>query len=140
VQFWGHGRWGQARIGDDVLDAAALRPGHPLHERLVRLRARMLGGREGLWWFRTCETFGRAAGHAFAAAWTRFLGCRAAGHTYVIAGWQSGLHSLLPGEEPRWPLDEGLPPGDPAPATALRSHARAPNTISFLHGHIPDGY
>lgn len=141
VQFWGHGRWGNARIADEVLDASALGPGHAHHDRLRRVAARLLPGEDGLWWFRTCETFGTAAGHAFARAWTRALGCRAAGHTYVIGIWQSGLHSLLPGAEPTWSTEEGLPRSAAAPpAIALRSSPRAPNTITCLHGKIPAGY
>jgi len=140
IQFWGHGRWGQARIGEQVLDGAALQPGHPLHQPRLRLRPRLLPAGAALWWFRTCETFGTAAGHAFARAWTEFLGCRAAGHTFVIGAWQSGLHTLAPGAEPTWSVREGLPPNERAPATALPSHRRAPNTITFLHGRVPAGY
>jgi hypothetical protein len=140
IQFWGHGRWGNARIGEEVLDRRALAPAHPHHDRLRRIAGRILPGAEGLWWFRTCETFGRPVGHDFARAWSRFLGCRAAGHTYVIGVWQSGLHSLLPGEEPTWSTEEGLPPGEPAPAFALSSRPGAPNTITCLHGRVPGGF
>jgi hypothetical protein len=137
IQFWGHGRWGLARIGDEALDVSALRPGHRHHERLAAISARMVRGDGGLWWFRTCETFGTARGHEFARAWTRFFGCRAAGHTYVIAFWQSGLHTLAPGQEPRWSTDEGLVPGG---ESAAWSHARAPHTITCFHGSVPQGY
>jgi hypothetical protein len=140
IQFWGHGRWGEARIADEGLDASALRSGHRHHERLARLRERLLPGADGLWWFRACEMFGTPTGQDFARAWTRFFGCRAAGHTYVIGAWQSGLHSLLPGAEPTWSAQEGLPPGETAPRVALSSHRRAPHTITFLHGAIPSGY
>jgi hypothetical protein len=140
VQFWGHGRWGLARIGDEPLDASALEPGHTHHERLAAIARRMLPGAEGLWWFRTCETFGTARGHHFARAWSRFFGCRAAGHTYVIAFWQSGLHSLLPGQAPTWSVEEGLPAGVAAPTAALWSSARAPHTITCLRGDVPAGY
>jgi hypothetical protein len=140
VQFWGHGRWGEARIAEDRLDARVLQPDHPLRPALDRVRGRMRSGSEGLWWFRTCETFGTATGQAFAQAWTRFLGCRAAGHTYVIGFWQSGLHSILPGQRPTWAAEEGVPGGDGARSMALRSHPGAPNTISCLHGQIPAGF
>jgi hypothetical protein len=140
VQFWGHGQWGQVLIGTERLDAGALVRGHELHARLARLRGRMEPGDGGLWWFRSCETFGGARGQAFARAWTAFFGCRAAGHTHVIGVWQSGLHALRPGEAPTWPADEGLPPGDPAPRVALPSRPGAPNTISFLQGRIPAGF
>ncbi|HEU4405636.1 MAG TPA: hypothetical protein VFS43_10130 [Polyangiaceae bacterium] len=146
IQYWGHGRWGNVWVGREPLGVTALAPGHAHHERLARVRARLLPGERGLFWFRTCETFGTASGHDFARRWSRFFGCRAAGHTYVIGAWQSGLHSLLPGDEPSWPLDEGVRPGprdgpgDPSGGKALASHRRAPNTITFLHGRVPAGY
>lgn len=142
IQFWGHGKWGCAMIDRRPLDASALDPAHPAHPALSRIRARMVGP-EALWWFRTCETFGAHPGHAFARAWTRFFGCRAAGHTYVIHLAQSGLHSLAPGAEPGWSLDEGLPPGtEPGalPAKAMWSTLSAPNTITCFHGRVPDGF
>lgn len=137
VQYWGHGRWGRALAGADVLDAGSLAPAHPLHAALAAVRARLAP--DALWWFRTCETFGTAAGHDFARAFARFLGCRVAGHTYVIGAVQSGLHSLLPGAEPAWSATEGLPPGVPDPPTAARSSLLAPNTITCLHGRVPPG-
>jgi hypothetical protein len=142
IQFWGHGNWGNVRLAGEVLDHAALAPGHHLQPALARVRARLLPGEQGLWWFRTCETFGTAAGHDFARAWTRWFGCRAAGHTHVIGFWQSGLHALLPGAEPHWPVDEGLRPGRAGVATALAAPSRpgAPNTITCLHGRVPEGF
>jgi hypothetical protein len=140
LQFWGHGKWGQAYIDRQILDASALQPGHPLHAPLLAIRERLVGP-SALWWFRTCETFGALPGHDFARRFTDFLGCRAAGHTYIIGGWQSGLHSLAPGENPTWPADEGLKLGPPeAPKEALWSGRSAPNTIHFLSGKVPVGY
>ncbi len=140
VQFWGHGTWGRVWIGRDRLDAdAVLDPSHSRHADLVALRAR-LRGPDALVWFRSCETFGREAGHRFAAAWAEFLRCRVAGYTYVIGPWQSGLHSLAPGGAPRWPVREGLPDDVDEPAHARMSGPFEPNTISCLHGRVPDGY
>jgi len=141
IQYWGHGKWGLARIGEQPLDAAALRPAHPLHDRLAGLRQRLLPDGRSLWWFRTCETFGAETGQRFARAWSDFFGCRTAGHTYIIAYHQSGLHSLSPGCLPGWPADEGLARGSPAaPEEARWSHRGAPNTITCLHGRIPAGF
>jgi hypothetical protein len=139
IQFWGHGRWGQAHIAGQPLDVSALSPAHPLHERLARVRARMQP--QSLWWFRTCETFGTAAGHGFAQAFARFFDCRVAGHTFVIGVWQSGLHSLRPGETPGWSLEEGLRV-TPAARTQAAAPSRpgAPNTITCLHGRVPPGF
>jgi hypothetical protein len=139
IQYWGHGNRGNVRLGGDVLDRRALQPGHPLQPALARVRDRLLPGNQGLWWFRTCETFGTAAGHDFAADWTDFFGCRAAGHTHLIGFWQSGLHALLPGARPHWSVEEGVRPG-PAGAVAAASRPGAPNTITCLHGRVPAGF
>lgn len=140
VQFWGHGKWGRALIDRQSLDSSALMPGHPLHRDLAAIRER-LAGPEALWWFRTCETFGAQPGHDWARRLTDFLGCRAAGHTYIIGVWQSGLHSLRPGETPGWSVTEGLKAGTiAAPTEALWSRRREPNTIHFLSGRVPAGY
>jgi hypothetical protein len=138
VQYWGHGNWGCAKVGDDVLDARALEPGHALYPLLARVRARLVPGGRALWWWRTCETFGARAGHDFAIRWTRFLDCTSAGHTYVIGVWQSGLRVLRPGEEPAWSPTEGLRDGTAdAPVTARRSSPAAPSTITCFTGAIP---
>lgn len=141
VQYWGHGKWGHARVCDDVLDERALLAGHPLHPLLRRIAARMQPGEQGLWWFRCCETFGARPGQRFARALSDFLGCRTAGHTYIIGHWQSGLHSLLPGQDPHWSDEEGLRAGTPeSPKEAHWSRLWHPNTITFLHGQVPAGY
>lgn len=134
IQFWGHGEWGGLWITEELLTAAALEPGHYLHDRLATLRTRLSPDGSALWWFRSCDVFGTQIGHDFARAWTRFFGCRAAGHTHHIMMLQSGLHVLAPGEEPTWPLDEGVEPGL---AHARESSWSAPRTITFLHGELP---
>ena len=131
IQFWGHGEWGGLWIDEELMTAAALAPGHYLHDRLATVRDRLVPGGSALWWFRSCDVFGTQTGHDFARAWTRFFGCRAAGHTHHIMMLQSGLHVLGPDEEPTWPLDEGIEPGL---AHARESSLRAPHTITFLHG------
>jgi hypothetical protein len=137
IQFWGHGKWGRALIGDDVLDASSLRDPSPLAAPLSRIRER-LAGSDSLWWFRTCETFGADTGLAFARAWTRFFGCRAAGHTPIIGVWQSGLHCLGPDEEPTWSAEEGLLAGTAAaPKRAIVSRPWLPRTITCFHGELP---
>ncbi len=141
IQYWGHGNWGCVLINRVALDVRAIEPGHPLQSRLAALRERLVPGGDALWWFRTCETFGTERGHTFARAWTRFFDCRAAGHTYVIGPWQSGLHSLGPGEEPHWSREEGLPPvARKGPRRALWSWPHVPNTITCLHGRVPPGF
>lgn len=140
VQYWGHGKWGQLKMDGETLDADAFDEAGPLAPRLERLATRM-SGPNALWWFRTCETFGGEAGHAFARSWADRFGCRVAGHTFIIGPWQSGLHLLEPGRQPRWSAEEGIIEGTAAaPRRAAWSTARSPNTISFLHGRIPSGF
>ncbi len=137
IQFWGHGKWGLARVGAEQLDMTALQPDHPYHPMLRAVRERLIGP-NALWWFRTCETFGCRPGHRFAKEWTRFFGCRAAGHTYIIGPWQSGLHCLRPGETPGWSVYEGLAEGTPEnPEKALWSKPWEPNTITCLQNRHP---
>lgn len=141
VQFWGHGKWGAARVGSQRFDIDALRAQSALNPGVNAVAKRMLSGSDGLWWFRTCETFGAEAGQAFAAALAETLGCRTAGHTFIIGHWQSGLHTVLPGATPQWSVTEGLREGTPAaPTEAYWSRAWKPNTINFLQGTIPQGY
>jgi hypothetical protein len=141
VQYWGHGKWGNARIEEQCLDASSLLRASALRPNLDRVGARMLPEAEGLWWFRTCETFGARPGQRFARDFSELLGCRVAGHTYIIGHWQSGLHTLLPGRAPTWPDDEALLQGTPeSPEQARWSKLSEPNTITFLTGAIPPGY
>ena len=141
IQFWGHGKWGCAKIDRESLDIESLDPAHAHHDALTAIRERMRGVEQPLWWFRTCETFGAHSGHAFAQAWTGFFNCRAAGHTYVIGPYQSGLHSLVAGQVPNWSVEEGLIEGTPEePHSAKWSTRREPNTITCLQGTIPPGF
>jgi hypothetical protein len=138
VQFWGHGRWGQALLGDEALSLASFAQKHPHRAHLDALRRRLLPDGASLIWFRTCETFGASRGIAFAKALTRALDARAAGHTHVIGALQSGLHGLRPGAEPNWSASEGLLRGTPdAPQAALASSAAAPNTVHFMTPAVP---
>ena len=138
IQFWGHGKWGRAMLGGNSLDQSALTPGHTLYERLCRIRERLMPEGEALWWFRTCETFGADVGLAFASAWTEFFGCRAAGHTYIVGFYQSGLHHLCAGERPDWSAEEGILEGSPSkPERARWSKRGEPNTITCMRGTIP---
>ena len=136
LQFWGHGKWGQALFDDDVLDASALTPGHRLHTRLEALRERLAPG--ALIWLRCCESFGAEIGRELAQRMADWFGCRVAGHTYIIAFHQSGLHGLAPGMRPDWSVDEGLVEGTADdPRRARWSKPWAPNTISCLTSQVP---
>ncbi|PID38874.1 MAG: hypothetical protein CSA24_02815 [Deltaproteobacteria bacterium] len=136
VQVWGHANWGRARLCDDVFERATLAAPPP---GLEALRERLSEG--SLFWFRCCETFGARPGQDFAAALADHLGCRVAGHSYIIGWHQSGLHSLAPGQTPSWDPTEGLRAGSPEePQEALPSRSSAPNTINCLQGAIPKGW
>jgi hypothetical protein len=141
IQFWGHGLWGLAKIGEERFDHLALSETHEHAARLDEIRRRMLPDGRALWWFRTCLTLGARPGQQFAAALADRLGCRVGGHTHVIAGWQSGLHTLEPGCTATWCENEGIARGGcDSPLEGKWSSRRAPNTITFLHGKIPAGY
>jgi len=138
VQFWGHGLWGSAYIGRDRLSTSALKK-EPIREKIHTLSNLMSPG--ALWWFRTCQTYGTEKGHAFAKEFTNAFGCRTAASTHIIGPLQSGCHSLLPGQEPHWSVDEGVesrPEGKPP--VGKWSSLSSPNTIFALQGHLPSDW
>jgi hypothetical protein len=140
IQYWGHGHWGNVWIAKDRFDERDLLAGSEHHTNMIKIRDNLCQG-SGLIWMRTCETFGARAGHSFAAALADFFRCRAAGHTYIIGPWQSGLHCLNPGMEPTWSAEEGLREGNAlAPKRAKQSSPLQPNTIFCLQGRIPAGF
>lgn len=138
IQYWGHGKWGCAYVARDRLDASALVTGHPLHGHLRTLRARL--SPTSLFWWRTCETYGKSIGKRFAASWSDFLQCQSAGHTYVIGPWQSGLHGVEVGAQPDWDDDEGLPTHEKEPRQALFSKPWYPRTVHCLQSSIPPSW
>jgi hypothetical protein len=139
VEFWGHGRRGMALVERDVLDAGALGARHPHAAALDQVRERLDPG--AWWWFRTCDTFGADRGQDFARRWTDRLGCAAAGHTYVIGAFQSGLHRLAPGVAPHWSAGEGVARGTPSdPRGSLWSWPWRARTITCLEDHVPAGW
>ncbi|MGH1348168.1 MAG: hypothetical protein ACRBN8_41820 [Nannocystales bacterium] len=141
IQYWGHGKWGLARVDRQVFDAGALKSDHRWAPALDRIADRLLPQGRSTVWFRTCETLGCVPGQEFAQRFTERMQCRIAGHTFIIGHWQSGLHTLAPGQTPRWSAREGLKDGSPqSPSDAHWSRLWHPNTISFLHGTIPAGY
>jgi hypothetical protein len=141
VQFWGHGKWGKAFVGSDVLDRASLGSEHALGDRLRAVRGALLPNAGSLFWFRTCETFGAEAGQTFACDLADTLGCRVAGHTFVIGVWQSGLHGLYPGAMPTWSSAEGLRAGTPAePREAYGSWWWRPHTLHFMNSATPEAW
>jgi len=132
LQYWGHGKWGRALVGEDSLDASAITSG-----RLAPLRAVLAPN--ALVWFRTCETLGATPGIDFAERLADYTGARVAGHTFIIGFHQSGLHGVAPGVRADWSPSEGLLEGTPdAPERAAWSHRKAPHTVTCLGGSVPD--
>jgi hypothetical protein len=139
LQYWGHGKWGCALVGDDVLDAAALAPAAPRRAAMEAVRDHLAP--DALVWFRTCETFGARRGIDFAERLADFLGVRVAGHTFVINHYQSGLHGLAPGRRADWSAEEGLAAGTAdEPIRARHSVPWAPRTITSLWGRVPEAW
>jgi hypothetical protein len=133
-QFWGHGSPGSVYIDGTPLTADALIPGHQFHNDLLVLKDRLHSN--SLVWFRTCSTFNGRIGKKFAVDLANFLGCRVAAHTFIIGPFQSGLHSIKPGQEPSWSDDEGRN----SKGESLMSMPWYTNTITCLHGNVPKGW
>jgi len=133
IQYWGHGKWGRALVGEESLDATALTT---RRAELEAVRARLAP--DPLIWFRTCETLGAKPGIDFAERLADFFGARIAGHTYIIAFHQSGLRGLSPGRRADWSPEEGVAAGTPdAPEEAHWSRPWLPRTVTALTGAVP---
>jgi hypothetical protein len=137
LQIWGHGGWGSMAIGATALDRAALRPGNALAGPLDAFKG-ALEGPESIFWLRCCSAFGHSTGQQFAEALALRLGCRVAGHTHIIGVFQSGTHSLRPGEKAAWDAGEGVKKSGGQAISALTSTPDAPNTVSCLTLGLPE--
>lgn len=127
IQYWGHGGPGYAHVGSKSINQHM--------DRLFELRSVLAP--DCLFWLRTCSSFRGEAGQEFARRLTDALGCRVAAHTYKIGfPYHSGLHSLMPGQDPYWPLREG----EKKNGTTKWSQPFAPNTINMFQGDLPEGY
>lgn len=139
IQFWGHGKWGSANVGEERLSLASLARAHPHRPLLDALWTRLAP--DALIWFRTCETLGANAGIQFAETLADASGARVAGHTHIIGFHQSGLHGLGPGQRADWSPAEGLAAGTPdAPLRGAWSRPWAPRTVTCLAGRVPPAW
>jgi hypothetical protein len=137
LQAWGHGGRGYMGMGKTRLDVGALAlEGGGLGARLDAFAAALAPG--ALLWLRCCSAFGHERGRAFGERLAERLGARVAGHTYIIGVWQSGTHSLAPGERAGWAADEGIEGG--AVPRAMVSTASAPRTLTCLRPGLPPGW
>jgi hypothetical protein len=125
------------RLGETRFDEGSLRVGHELGPLVDGLRTR-LAGPDAVVWFRCCSAFGATAGRRFAGAAARRLGCRVAGHTYIIGPFQSGTHAVRPGEEPAWDPAEGVKIDAEGQAIGAKwSGPFEPATVSCLRLGLP---
>lgn len=142
LQFWGHGSSASIALnGERLTIKDFINPRSPHYANMLKLKSRLTP--ESVIWLRTCSTFAFAGGQEFAKALADFFGCIVAGHTHKIWAWQSGLHTLRPGEEPNWSTDEAFAlkdKGDTTAVTTAWSAPWAPNSIFFLTGKIPSNW
>jgi hypothetical protein len=137
IQYWGHGSPGRVWMNGQALTHRAFGSGHA--PQLSRLASRLTP--ESLVWFRTCATFTGDQGQDFAQVWSQALNCRVAAHTFNTGVWQSGLHSIRPGELPSWSAMEGIKEGTPDAIKKIAwSMPWSTNTITCLHGEVPKGW
>jgi hypothetical protein len=137
LQAWGHGGFGFMRIAQTALDGAALRQASALAPALDAVRDALAPGSSV--WLRCCSAFGHD-GRTFARSLADRLRARVAGHTYIIGFYQSGTHSLSPGDAPTWDPREGVRFEAGRAAGARWSTPWAPNTITCLASRLPPEY
>ena len=134
IQYWGHGSPGRVWMDGEALTTDVF--DGPLKALLAKIKSRLTP--EAVIWFRTCATFGAERGRAFARRWAQEMGCRVAAHTHNIGLFQSGLHSLRPGQAPGWSAGEGIRDGTTAVPLKMRpSGPFCPNTIPCLAMDLP---
>jgi len=139
IQIWGHGWPGHAYIGAERIDRSITLPLHKHNRALARVRDRLTP--ESIVWFRSCAMFAAEPGHAFAKDFSNFMGCRIAAHTYIIWVFQGGLRTIVPGQEPYWPLDEGIEEGPLSWPKKLKwAKPWTKNTILAIRGTVPKGW
>lgn len=138
IQFWGHGSPGRVWINNDFLSARSMVDVSKHKPYLLDLKQRLT--EDSLIWFRSCNVFAGNEGRLFAVAFSQLMNCTIAGHTYIIGPWQSGLHTIRPGERPSWSPDEGLERKPDGTVKKIWSKPWSPNTIFCLTGKIPEGW
>lgn len=138
IQFWGHGTPGRVWINNDFLSVRSLLASSPHRAQLLKLKERVTP--ETVIWFRSCNVFAGQEGHLFAIAFCQFMNCVIAGHTFIVGPWQSGLHTIRPGERPNWSKEEGLIKKEDGSVEKVWSKPWSPNTVFCLTGKIPKGW
>jgi hypothetical protein len=137
IEYWGHGSPGKVWLNGKHLNEQAFSGVYA--NRLKAVVARLKPS--STVWIRSCSVFAGQPGHKLARAWATGFGCRVAAHTHIIGPWQSGLHSIQPGQEPSWSDREGILAGTAAKPTKMKTSTPwAPNTITCLRSDIPKGW
>jgi hypothetical protein len=138
IQFWGHGTPGNVWINGQSLSIGNLLVAGIHKHLLLKLSQRLTS--ESVIWFRACNVAATKQGQEFMKSLAEILGCRAAAHTFIVHPWQSGLHTIGPGEQPHWPLDEGVKIKKDGTMQMLWSKPWSPNTVFCLASKIPNGW
>lgn len=86
IQLWGHGAPGTMWVAGEQLT----------HTHFGRIVDSVTP--ETVVWFRTCSTFRGTRGQDFAVYLATLLKCTIAAHTRTIGVFQSGLHTIEPGQ------------------------------------------
>lgn len=137
IQIWGHGSPGKSWMNNEPLSWKSFEGQHK--EMLQQIADRLTD--DAVIWFRNCSVFAGENGHKFAKAWSNNMNCKIAAHTYIISAWQSGLNTCCPGEEPSWPLTEGIAEGTPSHIKKLKTSTPwAEKSVFMLAADLPKGY
>ena len=131
VEVWCHAFPGYLTIGGERLNRRDVLD----DDRVALLGAKL--GPTGTFWIRGCSAFAGPIGHAYAGVLADRLGCRVAGHTFLIGPLQGGLRTLRPQETPTWDPKEGEAGGEWGQAHTTWS---TPNRIFALQSRIPEGW
>jgi hypothetical protein len=138
IQFWGHGSPGTVWINGETLNMRSLLASSKHRALLLKLKERLSS--DSVVWFRSCNVAATSEGQLFMQSLANILGCRIAAHTFIVHPWQSGLHTVGPGEEPDWPVDEGVSVNKDGSLKMLISKPWSPNTVFCLTSKIPKGW
>ena len=138
IQFWGHGTPGYVWINGHPLSMRSLLATSAHRQYLLRLKERLT--EDSVVWFRACNVAATSEGQLFVQSLANLLGCKVAAHTFIVHAWHGGLHTIEPGQEPYWPIDEGVKVSKDGKLQMLWTKPWSPNTIFCLNGKIPEGW
>lgn len=138
IQFWGHGTPGNVWINESTLSLASISINAQQRQLLQSIKNNL--DSNTTFWFRSCNVFTGKHGQLFAKSFSNFMNCKVAGHTFIIGPWQSGLHTITPGQQPTWPIGEGMDQNKDGKTKLLWSKPWSPNTITCMNSEIPEDW